>query len=145
MNLTPNELMRSLRAAGYRSTGSRRAIVDAVLRRRRPFSSADILAEVCDGDHLVGRATVFRTLDALHSAGMLDRVEQPDGSHSYVLCPSGHHHHAICSNCGVVVDLRGCDAGKAAELEARAAGFAIQGHRLEFYGLCRVCSASEAG
>lgn len=140
MDPTPAELMKSLRAAGYRSTGSRRAIVDAVIRRRRPFSSADILAEVHDGERSVGRATVFRTLDVLHSAGILDRVENSDGSQSYVVCPAGHHHHAICSSCGLVVDLRGCDAGRQAELEAQAAGFAIQGHRLEFYGLCRACS-----
>ncbi len=139
LDATSSEMMRALHSAGYRSTGSRRVVVDAIARRRRPFSSAEILEEIQTGTRTVGRATVFRTLDVLQDLGMLDRVEHPDGSWGYVACPRGHHHHAICSVCGLVVDLRGCDVGSQAEAEALQVGFSIQGHRLEYYGLCRSC------
>lgn len=134
-------MMAALRRAGYRATGSRRAVVDAIARRHRPFSSADILEEIQAGSRTVGRATIFRTIDVLQDLGMLDRVEDRDGGWGYVPCPQGHHHHAICSRCGLVVDLRGCDVERVAEREAVQVGFAITGHRLEYYGLCSDCQS----
>jgi Fur family transcriptional regulator, ferric uptake regulator len=136
---TPAEMMTALQQAGYRMTTARRAVVAAVAGRKRPFSSAEVLEEVLGGDRSVGRATVFRTLDVLQDLGMLGRVENPEGGHGYVACQRGHHHHAICSGCGIVVDLPGCHLGAEVEEEARAAGFALTGHRLEYFGLCQAC------
>lgn len=142
--MVPAEMMKALQEAGYRATAARRAVVDAVSGRRRPFTSADILVEL-RGRSGIGRATIFRTLDVLQQLGLLDRVEHADGSFGYVACPSGHHHHAICSGCGLVVDLRACGVGREAEEEALAAGFAVQGHRLEYFGLCTSCQRDDGG
>ena len=136
------EMMDALRGAGYRMTRSRRSVVEAIASRRRPFSSAEILGQVSGQEGSVGRATVFRTLDVLQDLGMLERVEHPDGSWGYVACSRGHHHHAICSGCGLVVELRICDVERNAETEATRAGFAIRGHRLEYYGLCSSCQGA---
>ena len=139
----PGEMMQTLQKAGYRTTAARRAVVDAVAGRTRPFSSSEILEDVLAGDRSVGRATVFRTLDVLHGLGMLGRIDFPDGGHAYVACMQGHHHHVICSMCGLVVDLPGCHVSVGAEEEARAAGFTLTGHRLEYFGLCQACQNKE--
>lgn len=140
-----SRVLRALREAGYRITAARRAVVEAVLGRDRQFTGADIVAQVAAPGRSVGRATVFRTLEVLVDLGVVGRVHTPGGGQGYVLCPQGHHHHAICSRCGLVVDLPGCPLDGAAEREARLTGFRLQGHRLEYYGLCLTCQDKGTG
>lgn len=141
----PGEMMRALQRAGYRMTSARRAVVDAVACRTRPFSSADIMDDVQTGDGGIGRATVFRTIDVLLGIGMLGKILHPDGSYGYVACMQEHHHHAICSGCGLVVDLPGCVIDAGAESQALAAGFLLKSHRLEYFGLCEECQTRGTG
>ncbi len=133
------QMLQLLRDAGYRITPERKAVVAAVIGRERPFSGADIVSEVTDSAPAAGRATVFRTLEVLAELGLIGRVDQPERARGYVLCPQGHHHHAICSRCGLVVDLLGCPLDSELETQARSDGFRLEGHRLEYYGTCRSC------
>jgi len=142
-DFTMPQVLGALHKAGYRVTSARRTVIEAVLGRDRHFSGAELLAEVEATDRSVGRATVFRTLDMLVDLGIIGRVHRPEGGHGYVLCPQGHHHHAICSKCGLVLDLPGCPLDPAVERDASAAGFRLQGHRLEYYGLCQACQSKE--
>ncbi|MGE5618222.1 MAG: Fur family transcriptional regulator [Sphingomonadaceae bacterium] len=140
LGLTVPKVLRTLQLAGYRATAARRAVIEAVLEKERHFSGAELLAEVAAADRSVGRATVFRTLDVLVELGVLGRVHRPEGGHGYVLCARDHHHHhAICSRCGLVVTLPGCPIDSVAERDAAAAGFRLEGHRLEYYGICLAC------
>lgn len=141
--LTMPQLLGVLHEAGYKVTAARRTVIETVLGKDRHFTGADLVAEVLAADRTVGRATVFRTLDMLVELGVVGRVHGPEGGHGYVLCPSGHHHHAICSKCGLVVDLPGCPLNSEVEREALASGFRLQGHRLEYYGLCQACQTKE--
>lgn len=136
---TAAAVMRALQQAGYRATSPRRAVVQAVAGRRRHFTGAEILAEVAGADGSVGRATVFRTLEVLVELGLIGRVLPQGGGQAYVLCSQDHHHHAICSRCGLVLELPGCPLDLEAEKDARTAGFWLHGHRLEFYGICQAC------
>lgn len=134
-----DSMLRRLQEGGHRITSARRAVVEAVAGRERYFSGADVLTRVEDINRSVGRASVFRTLDLLVGAGLIGRVHPPGGAPSYVLCPRDHHHHVICSSCGLVLDLPGCPIGTETEEMASAAGFQLQGHRIEYYGVCRSC------
>jgi Fe2+ or Zn2+ uptake regulation protein len=139
------EMMGALQQAGYRMTSARRAVVDEIASRTRPFSSTDILDKVLAADGGIGRATVFRTLDVLLGIGMLGRIQLADGAFGYVVCMQEHHHHAICSGCGLVVDLPGCVIDSESESQAIAAGFLLKSHRLEYYGLCGECQSRGIG
>ena len=99
-----------------------------------------MIAELEDSG--VGRASVFRTLDLLVDLGLIGRVHPPGGGRGYVLCPQAHHHHVICSRCGLVLDLPGCPIGAESEQLALTAGFRLQGHRLEYYGVCERCQGA---
>lgn len=77
--------------------------------------------------------------------GMIGRVHPPEGAPGYVLCPRGHHHHAICSRCGLVLDLPGCPLNlEEIERETQALGFRLQAHRMEYYGVCKACQDRDA-
>jgi Fur family ferric uptake transcriptional regulator len=142
MNPDPVErTLQILQEAGYRLTGPRRAVVDAIQVTERAFTADELFQQLTDADTGVGRATVFRTLDLLVQHGVLDRLHQPDGCHSYLLCGvvDRHHHHLICSDCGVVVEFEDCSVQPLLEELSRRTAFQINGHWLEVFGRCSVC------
>ncbi|HLA17213.1 MAG TPA: Fur family transcriptional regulator [Candidatus Limnocylindrales bacterium] len=133
-----------LAAAGYRLTGPRRTLASVVAERDGHFTAAELMADPRVGDHGIGRATVFRSLDALAAVGAVERIDLPSGEHAYIRCDPAHHHHVVCRSCGQAANVD--DAGLravAAEIERRT-GYEIDGHRLELFGLCRTCRGGPA-
>jgi len=57
---------------------------------------------------------------------------------SYTVSALGHHHHLICSNCGTVIDFT-CGLEEVQQNLSQETGFQIDGHLLEFTGLCETC------
>jgi Fur family ferric uptake transcriptional regulator len=136
-------VMERLAVEGYRPTGPRRMVVDEILRRKTPFTSADLLEAVQERAPGVGRATVFRTLDLMSRLGVVQRLHRDadDGRcHAYLACGESHHHHLICNSCGRVIDFEEDHELDAlvGEIERRTA-FRVEGHRLELLGVCPQC------
>ena len=126
-----------LETIGFRSTAPRRAVLQAIETAQGPFTVEDLLAEVPS----VGRATVFRTIKLLQELNMMCRVPLEDGSVRYQLSEGGHHHHLICRTCGSFTEFSDLELDTRIQEQANAHGFALQGHSLELYGLCRRCRA----
>ena len=134
---TADQLMRMVEGRGYRSTGPRRALVGSVADRDGHFTAEELRKEVPG----VGRATVYRCLTLLVEEGILCRVLLEDGSLHYQLSHRAHHHHLICTACGLSQDLLGCDIEGILSEKALHDGFRMDGHRLEVYGRCAGCQA----
>jgi Fur family ferric uptake transcriptional regulator len=134
-------LLLALDRAGYRRTVPRSALVRLIADQSGHFSAADLEADA-RAIHLgVGRATVFRTLEALAEAGAVERIDLPSGEHAYVACEPTHHHHVVCTRCGATHEID--DVGlRAIVRAAERSGFRIERHRLELFGLCQACQAS---
>lgn len=137
-------ILESLSARGYRVTGPRRLVLDAIGERNGSFSAEDLLQQLDQSERNVGRATVFRTLDLLVQHGVLDRLHRPDGCHTYVQCEIGarHHHHLVCSNCGKVVEFEDCTVQPLLDVLEKRTDFTISGHWLEVFGECADCRAA---
>jgi Fur family ferric uptake transcriptional regulator len=136
-------VMERLAGEGYRPTGPRRTVVEEILRRRTPFTSAELWEAVQDSAPGVGRATVFRTLDLMGRLGVVQRIHRDaeDGRcHAYLACDDSHHHHLICNVCGRVTDFEEEHEldELVREIEQRTA-FRVEGHRLELVGVCPQC------
>ncbi len=127
--------MQMMEDRGYRSTAPRRALVRTVAAIDRHFTAE----ELCKGLPHVGRATIYRSLNLLVEAGILCRVLLEDGSLHYQLSHRGHHHHLICTECGLSQDLLGCDIEAMLNEKADQHRFQMEGHRLEVYGRCHNC------
>lgn len=125
--------------AGYRLTGPRRAILEAVAARQGHFRAEEILDEARQAAPKTGRATVYRTLLMLAELGLVEQLHLGEGSHSFVVGDPGHHHHLICSQCGNVIEVHGCELPPAIGALAAQERFRIEGHQLEVYGRCRSC------
>jgi Fur family ferric uptake transcriptional regulator len=141
----PADIVVALDRAGYRLTEPRRALATLIADQHGHFTAADLVSESRARRLGVGRATVFRTIEALEGIGIVERIDLPNGEHAYVACEPVHHHHVVCSRCGRTSEIE--DAGLRIVVRdvARRTGFRIDDHRLELFGLCPACQAARPG
>jgi Fur family ferric uptake transcriptional regulator len=143
---TATEILTALGAGGYRLTRARRAVAEAVGAQRGHFTAEHLLRDARARHATVARATVFRSLDLLAGAGLVERVDLPSGEHVYVRCGAArdHHHHLVCSRCGRAVDIGDLGIGPLLQELGRRTGYRVDSHRLEVYGRCPACAQASA-
>lgn len=141
----PNPILSGFDRAGYRLTGPRRVLAELIAERQGHFTAADLVAASRVRRLGVGRATVFRTLEALEVLGLVERIDLPSGEHAYVACARAHHHHVVCSRCGRTSDIEDAGLKTVVHEIARRTGYRVDEHRLELFGLCPGCLASQPG
>lgn len=132
-----------LAAAGERVTRQRLLVADALASHGRQMSAQDLYERLRRRNPRIGRATVFRTLEALVAAGVARRLEQDGHVYGYVACRPGHHHHLACNRCGRVEEIGEQYIAPVADRLENDLGFAIDDARLDFYGLCASCRTQE--
>ena len=133
-----------LRDAGERVTRQRLVVADALDAVGRQVTAQDLWDRIRERDPGIGRATVFRTLEALVVAGVARRLEQDGHIYAYVACRPEHHHHLACRRCGRVEEIGEGYIRPVAERLAAERGFRVDDARLDFYGLCATCVAESA-
>jgi Fur family ferric uptake transcriptional regulator len=140
--MTADTLLDSFKQKGLRITGPRRTLALLLIETiGSDFTIEELWDMALERDPDVGRATVFRAVEILQELQLLDRIEFADGSHRFRLCHEAghHHHHLTCSVCGKVVEVHTCLGAEQIANVGRLADFAIDGHRLEFFGRCANC------
>jgi len=133
-----------LGSADQRYTGSRRALVESLARADRPLSIPEVLASAPG----VPQSSAYRNLAVLVDAGVVRRVQGTGDNGRFELAEglSGdHHHHLICTDCGLVADIASSiELERALEAAARAAAesakFLVVDHRFDLVGLCADCN-----
>lgn len=134
-----SDLQERLRKNSRKVTGPRHAILDILRKLGNPISIKEIhehLGRECD------LATVYRSIRMLEDAGMVKRFDFGDAVARYELLregDDGHHHHLICTNCAVIVEIEDCFPQEVEEQIARRNGFKRIHHKLEFFGVCPKC------
>jgi len=87
--------------------------------------------------------TVYRNLNLLRDNGEIMELNY-GSSQSHFDGNAANHYHFQCRNCGEVFDL---ELPLIKNIETKASGVdghKIEGHRLEFYGLCKTCLSRQA-
>ena len=129
-----------LREHGLRATPGRILILKALSRETHPLA-VDRLKEKLPSD--TDTVTIYRTLEALRTAGLVERTDLQHGHAHYELMHGRpHHHHAVCRSCGVIEDIEiPHPAHPEKEAERVARTFAsIDAYALEFFGTCTRCA-----
>ena len=140
MHVTENRIASLLRQRGYKLTSQRRQVINTIALSHEHLTPAALYAKVHQQHPNIGRVTIYRTLDMLSELGLICEVHAEGSCHSYLLRrPAEHHHHLICSGCGAVVDFTDCDLNELEHRLSRKTGFDINGHLLEFSGICPNC------
>lgn len=134
------QAVEKLKATGVRMTPQRHAILAYLLDTTMHPTADDIYRALEERFPSMSVATVYNNLKVFIEAGLVRELTYGDDSSRFDSDMS-EHYHAICDNCGRIVDF---DAPPRHDVEWRAAeqtGFQIKGHRLEVYGLCPDCAS----
>ena len=89
----------------------------------------------------IGLATVYRALADLAASGDADSLQSQDGEVLYRACTNTHHHHLICRDCGVTVEIEAQRVESWADEVGRAAGFENPTHTIDIFGTCSACQS----
>jgi Fur family ferric uptake transcriptional regulator len=129
-----------------RNTRPRRLIAERLVELAQSggdFSMDDLWQDLRQRDPRLGRATVYRSVEMLVNAGLLDRVEFADGTHRYRVCGGDeHHHHLTCVSCRRVVDVDVCISPEQFAQLSALTDFSIEGHSITLFGHCSSCRRS---
>ncbi len=130
---------RRLEVSGYRATAQRLTVLTALMAQRRYVTAQELHAALRRVQPHLGLATVYRTLELLVACGLAEPFPQPNHEARYAYCSSRHHHHLVCTGCGLVAEVPGCTL-QAVERELESQShFAISDHALTFFGTCQDC------
>lgn len=120
-----------------KQTRQREIIVECFLSIGNHLSAEDLHDSVRRAGHNIGLATIYRTLNLLADAGLVEQKQFSEGRTVFeVVTPGGHHDHIICLDCGAVVEF---ENEQIEELQAQVAaqhGFKLTSHRLDLFGHC---------
>ena len=124
-----------------RNTWQREAVREALGTREGFVSAQSLHSALRDGGSSIGLATVYRALADLADEGEADSLQQ-EGESLYRACtPGTHHHHLICRNCGLTVEIEADAVEQWARQVASEHGFTQPNHVVDVFGLCAECSA----
>lgn len=85
-------------------TKKRKAVLDALKKSKEALTVKQIHQSVPDVDLV----TVYRAVDALHQAGVIDRLNLDSGEAHYEFQHEPHYH-AVCSTCDRVIHFNSSD------------------------------------
>jgi Fur family transcriptional regulator, ferric uptake regulator len=141
MTYSRKNIESALRQHGYKVTPQRRTVIEAIMGSHEHQTPAAIHDRVKNDG--IGLVTIYRTLEILAECGLICETHSGHSCRSYLMRESSaHHHHLICSDCGKVVDFTDCGLDELENRLMEKSGFKINGHLLEFLGLCRQCASS---
>jgi Fe2+ or Zn2+ uptake regulation protein len=123
----------------WKKTKFRQALL-AVLADQHLPQPASVLSQLLKkslSQKTIDKVTLYRNLDLLEKDGKLCRTYFLGQEALYELRDDRqHHHHLICTQCHHVEDDIHCTVS----IPPNLAGFRIDHHHLEFYGVCAQCA-----
>ena len=133
-----DDVERLLRDNGLQVTAQRMAILRAV--SSHPHATADELHEAVRSIlGSISRQAVYDTLGVLAEKHLVRRIQPAGSAARYEDRVGDNHHHLVCRQCGMMVDID-CAVGAAPCLVAADHhGFDIDEAEVVFWGRCPSC------
>ena len=126
-----------------RNTWQRERVREELADARGFVSAQTLHAALRDANTGIGLATVYRALAGLAASGDADSLQSPEGEALYRACTTtGHHHHLICRQCGLTVEIAATDVEQWSQRTAAQHGFRDAEHVVDIFGLCADCAAA---
>jgi Fur family ferric uptake transcriptional regulator len=125
-------------ASMIRLTTQRQIILEELSRVKTHPTANELYDMVRKRLPRIGLGTVYRNLELMAERGMILKIEV-GGTQKRFDATTAEHYHIRCSVCGRVDDI---DVPVVKELVAEASvatSYLIQGHHVEFTGICSDC------
>ena len=124
-----------LKTRDSRITQARRIVFEHVFARHDHFRADDLAAELASGLNHVSRGTVYRTLDLMTEAGLVQKIRDQDvHAHYEHIYGHGRHHHLICEDTGDFIEFTSSVISAEIDRICKQHGFKQRLHRLVVFG-----------
>ena len=144
-HISADSLVGALRSEGLRVTRSRRAVCEVIASSHREHLTASDVQEKASrelGTEL-DRSTVYRTLEALETAGAIRHGHFGQGPTVYHLAEEARHQHLICRRCGRTISIPEDDLDGLIREIADATGFLTDVEHFALSGRCTDCASAD--
>ncbi len=132
------ETIEKLQNKGVRITPQRREILSFLIETDSHPTADEIYHAIGHKFNNMSVATVYNNLRMLTDQKIIKEVSYGDQASRFDFITS-EHYHAICRNCGKIVDFYYPGLEDVELVAGKLTGFSIDEHRLEVYGLCPDC------
>ncbi len=133
------EAIDMLKVNGYKYTDKRGELLRLFAESDKYLTARDVQQAIEEKFPSLSYDTIYRNLSVFAELGILEYTELSGEKRFRFACDvNHHHHHFICTECGVSKDISLCPMK---EVSGRLSGYQISGHKFEIYGKCPNCVA----
>ena len=119
-------------------TPQRQAVLEEIRAREDHPTAGEVFAGARKRLPSISFATVYNSLRYLKQAGLIHEISFGDGASRYDR-ETDRHDHAICNQCGKLVDFDFPEAANLMRIAARKSRFKPESVHLTLRGLCPEC------
>jgi Fur family ferric uptake transcriptional regulator len=136
MNLH-NEFQKYLKDAALPFTEEREKIVNLISDMDCHFTVDELLTNSIEQELKISRATVYRTIQLLLDAELINKVSRRDQPPVYEpIFDKGRHNHMLCLSCGKIEDFSSPEIEKVLKVIADENGFNLYSYSVKIFGNC---------
>ncbi len=141
--LTLGELRKRCEAQALPLTGPRLAVLETLVGLQGTHPTADeVYACARDRGFHIGRATVYRALEAFVARHVLTKAAHAGTAMRYD-GTLARHHHLVCLRCNGILDVADERLDAIPLPDTSKLGFAISDLQIQVRGICRACQERE--
>lgn len=138
-------LAEQLRERGYRVTAQRTIILETIAHMEDHISAQQVYAGARERLPGLNLATVYRTVESLKGAGMINMLSAGGEPMRFSLCDPEHpHSHLVCRECGSIFEVEAEEIEAFAQRVEETTSFRIDSVHLTLEGLCQSCKQKPA-
>lgn len=134
-----DDWLKILQNNGYRITKPMKIIVDILANSSHLLNPTEVYLQAKNIYSKVGLVTVYRTMEKMEQAALIERVHMPDGCQSFFHSSNGHQHLMICTNCGKAHYFEGENLNQFFRTIGIKFGYSVNDHWLQLFGQCEEC------
>lgn len=130
------------KARGLPVTVQRRMVYEALAKTTSHPTADGIYEMVSPRLPGISRTTVYRVLDALARARLIQKIPHPSSAARF----DGNverHHHLVCRICGELLDVHDVEVGDLPRPKRKPSGFRIEDFSIVYTGVCATCRHGE--
>lgn len=129
-----------LKKKDLKLTAQRNIIFQRILREEKHFSAEELFDSLKREKRSISKATIYRTLQLLVEARLLDQVDFDRGFKLYErTLGHKHHDHLICVECNRVVEFHDEHLETVQSEVVSRYDFNMISHTHKIYGICSDC------
>ena len=131
--------LNQLQANGHRLTKPLKILVNILAESQFILNPTEVFNLAKKKYPKIGLVTVYRAMEKMESAGLIERVHMPDGCQSFFQAKEGHQHLLICLSCGKAEYFEGENLQLFFQKISMQNGYQIRNHWLQLFGICEIC------